>query len=320
MSSTLMPLPTRTSKRKRSSVSYVEQPDVPLTEADFVQPKAKKQRTSFVQGRSASAPPVDQTNNVCYDSFPTMPAFHTYVEDSSMIDGWNDPAVKKGIRLSYQALDPNTPDEMHHIFIQDPAITGNTCPELPKHLKKIMDDMETPIKDTTATEATGEAAAALYMAKMHAGSTMLWGAHLHSGAGIDQIWHSAKSSDLAKYPDGTYYVVEAKGVGAQLGYNKSAPDEIKQQMSAGWVYHNLATMLRNDHTAAKTLMPAIGLQEELKNGTAFYSGHGGASKNYYKCQHDPTKQKAELIGITVEAVWRPNGQFAYKVVDETKYH
>jgi hypothetical protein len=308
--------------RKRKAVSYVEEVEPPPSEADYVQPSTAKRQRTTIRGRSGSAPPLVMKDGelvLCYGSGPPMPAFHQLITDVSKSTSWNDPA-KKAIRLPYYSLDPGEPDEMQGVMIEDPAITGSTCTELPLHLAKIQTDLTANIKTTSATEATGEAAAALCVCRRYPSAQMLWGAHVHSGAGIDQIWHLASSNPVL-YPKGKYIIVEAKGVGAALA-NKNDPDippAIQQQMSIGWVYHNLVTMERQNHAAAKKLMKDIGLTEELVSGNPFYYQYNKRPKSYYNCQHNASKQKAELWGLVVEASWTMAGQFNYKIVQDGQY-
>lgn len=256
---------------------------------------------------------------LCYNSGPKMPAFHSHLEDVSKSTAWND-STQRAIRLPYYSLNPSNLGKMEGILITHPAITGSTCTQLPSHLEKITADMVANVKDTSATEATGEAAAALYICTRYGGAQMLWGAHVHSGAGIDQIWHCASTDP--RYPKGRYIVVEAKGVGAQLSNKNDAdiPLAIQQQMSFGWIGHNLAKMRRKKHGAAIRLMKDVGLKEELDgDDNPFYFQFNKRPTSYYKCRHNPAKQQAELRAVVVEAMWTMAGQFHYKVIQDQQY-
>ena len=305
--------PAREAKRK---ATYEEPPDI---EAEVYTPIVKKRKV-VVTGRSGSAPPmgkdVNGKNTLIYQPGGTMPAFHSYVEDISMDTDWNDTS-KKGIRLAYKGLDPGKPSQMQGLFIEDPAITGHTGSELPKHLEKVKTDMLANIKKTSATEATGEAAAAFAMCKEpeYSGFVMKWGAHLHSGAGLDQIWHKPTPGD-PEHPNGIYMIVEAKGVDATTSNTRfGPPPDIQQQMSIGWIGHNVATMIRNEHKPAIQLASDVGMEEELKGGKPYYAGYGGASKNYYKCRFQAKKRKALLKGLVVQAGWTPAGGFTYGLTE-----
>jgi hypothetical protein len=87
------------------------------------------------------------------------------------------------------------------------------------------------------TEVVGEDAAALYMMRHYSASTMVWGYANHSGPGIDQIW---KSTDMKGVP--TFYIVEAKGPGANLRDDQFVPSGFGRQMSIAWVLHHLVEM------------------------------------------------------------------------------
>jgi hypothetical protein len=145
------------------------------------------------------------------------------------------------------------------------------------------------------------------MLKRYPGAKMKWGRHVHSGAGIDQIWKQEGSP-------ATYYIVEAKGPGEQLRDNKHGPPPaIQEQMSLGWVMHNLVTMARQDdaeYQIARDLMDDLGLQEALNaRGGPYYEGYGGASKNYYACNYDASRKTARLIGVVITASWTSDTLF-----------
>lgn len=319
-------LASRTSDRlkKRKRATYEEEDEPEISPDDYVQPRAPKQPRTSIRGRSGSAPPVvaqsDGSIVLCYKSTTAIPAFHRYLPDVSKSKRWND-SSQKAIRLPYYSLDPSAQGQMQGVIIKDPAITGSTCTQLPLHLAKLKADMEANVKNTSATEATGEAAAALYICKRYGGARMLWGAHVHSGPGIDQIWHTL-STNPVQYPKGKYIVVEAKGVGAQLSYknDQDIPPDIRQQMSLGWICDNLVTMKRQNRKAAIDLMKDVGLVEQLDSkGNPFYFQYNKRPTSYYKCRHDPASQQAELWAIVVEAMWSPAGQFTYKVVQDTRH-
>jgi hypothetical protein len=175
-------VPTR--KRKFTG-SYQEPPDI---DPEIYVPQPKIARI-VVTGRSVSAPP-DGAQLIYLAGTVATPAFHRHVVDITTDAKWN--STKKAIRLAYLAMDPTQPNDMQGLYINDPAIKGHPCTEVPKHLNAVRMAMEANNKQTDATEATGEAAAAFAMCKhpTFSGSVMKWGMHVHSGAGLDQIWHN----------------------------------------------------------------------------------------------------------------------------------
>jgi hypothetical protein len=272
--------------------------------------------------RSASAPLLSVKGK-----FKLNAPFAQLVLDIAKENDWYD-ASKKGIRLAYENLDPvNGKGQVQGLFITDPAVVNHPSPQLHLHLEQLAVETMENHKTTDATEATGEAAAAFAICKLpqYSGFLMYWGKHLHSGAGIDQIWYNPTAPALNR-PKGTYLIVEAKGVNAQLGDDSHAPPAVGKQMSTGWIYNNLAMMARNGHQIAIDLMNDVGLTEEYQLGSdptmqvPYYYAWGGASKSYYSCKHDPLAQQAVLKKVVVEAQWKLGGGFTYKVYDQKNIH
>ena len=251
-------------------------------------------------GRSMSAPPINWkppsgSGQIIYPDVTSVPA----------TDDWKDRA-KKRIRLVYPKLDPNG-GSTQGILITDPVITSSTDTEMLQHFEAITDSMMAYQSSNQITEATGEAAAALAMCKRFPNARMQWGMHVHSGAGIDQIW-----KEDAAFGTCIYYIVEAKGVGATLTYKTfGPPDEIKQQMSLGWILDNLVRMSHqtgSEYAIAAEILKAMGLTEALNSsGGPFYENFGGVSKSYYACSYNPMKRTASLIGVVITASWTPSG-------------
>jgi hypothetical protein len=258
-------------------------------------------RTVRAAGRSFSAPPVGWkppkgSGQVIYPDVTGLPA----------TDPWMDPA-QKGIRLVYPKLDP-TGGSTQGLFIPDAAITSSTDVEMHQHFEAITDSMMAYQSSNQITEATGEAAAALAMRRRFPSAKMQWGMHVHSGAGIDQIWKQDATFGKAAI----YYIVEAKGIGATLTFKTfGPPDEIKQQMSLGWILDNLVRMSRQDgaeYAIAAEVLKALGLAEKLNSsGGPYYENFGGVSKSYYACSSDPMKKTAGLIGVVITASWTLSG-------------
>jgi hypothetical protein len=91
------------------------------------------------------------------------------------------------------------------------------------------------------TECTGEAVTALAMLKTFPAAKMCWACIVTPAQASTRYGNAAMGSPT------TYYIVEAKGVGATLTYKTHGPpSEIKQQMSLGWVLDNLIRMKRNN--------------------------------------------------------------------------
>ncbi len=259
-------------------------------------------------GRCGSAPPLGWTppQNSGQTVFPD-------VTKTTMADAWGDPN-KKGIRLVYPNLVMNG-GNYQGLLIADNAITSSSDAQLHQHLDAVKESMMIKQDTRQITEATGEAATALAMVKRFPGAKMKWGMHVHSGAGIDQIWVDPSAQ--------AYYIVEAKGVGAGLTTGKMGPPpEICDQMSLGWVLDNLARMARQpgpEYEIAREVLDAMGLEETTnKNGGAFYANYGGASKNYYACSFDPNGKSADMFGVVVNAIWNASG-LSYVVTDIFNY-
>ena len=151
------------------------------------------------------------------------------VPDVRVYGRFFDPAVG-GIRLPYANLIASRPELVPSLWIKHPAILTSPDRELHNHFEHLACEMLVNWKGTDATEATGEAAAAFAVATepQFAGYRMLWGKHMHSGAGIDQIYYNpTDDGGSGDRPDGTYLIVEAKGVGARLNFNVSAHSPCK---------------------------------------------------------------------------------------------
>ena len=198
----------------------------------------------------------------------------------------------------------------------DPAISACTDLQVFQHFRAIQTLLESNYKKTDATEGTGEAAAAYCIIKdpAYAGYRMRWGMHVHSGPGIDQIWYKPGPVGNGRR-NGSYLIVEAKGVGAMVGSTPwDVPPAIQNQMSIGWVYDRLMRMVHAGHQEAVDLCTDVDLDELppiLVRAT---------NRQYYRCQYKGTATSAQLLGLVIEATWGQRGEFSYNIVEEFNYH
>lgn len=263
---------------------------------------AAKARVARIVGRSASAPPLGWTPPRGAVTIPDV----TQTTDAA----WTAPKAT-GLKLVIPNLDGKG-GNYQGLFLPFPEIASSTDTQLHSHLEAITESMMSYQSSNQITEAVGEATAALAMRRRFPAAEMRWGFHTHSGPGIDQIWEEVDMTGSS-----TYYIVEAKGVGAQLTFKTHGPPpEIQQQMSVGWVLHNLVTMSNQpdeEYEIARTILYEMCLKEATNSsGGAYYSGYGGASKNYYACARDKGASTAKLYGVVVTALWSPTG-LAYTV-------
>ncbi|MDZ7714330.1 MAG: hypothetical protein U5L06_15085 [Rhodovibrio sp.] len=152
-----------------------------------------------------------------------------------------------------------------------------TDPCLTAHYQKATKMMTRPKTNTDATEATGEIAAAYAIGQdpQYAGFVMKWGLGQHAGAGIDQIWKRSDSTSI------TYLIVEAKGPGQSLRYDRFAPSGVDTQMSKGWIVDRLARMQSGQGAAlagkifkrmgARSFVPSHYSQQALGGGKSYYA-------------------------------------------------
>jgi hypothetical protein len=245
--------------------------------------------------------------------YPPLPQYHTV--DATLSSATWAQGRAAILRLPYKSLDPNAPQQMQGLIIAYPQLVSSTAGNhFLKHIEEVMNYMEINTQATSATEGTGEAAAALAMVADSAITTMgsfkmLWGFHCHRGAGIDQIWHAADPT--GRYNKGFYMIIEAKGVGAALNHDPHLPPPMQTQFSNFWIEHHLVTMTNGVGRAtrvAQQIMTDVGL---TKMNPAPYPNYGGASKTYYGCTHNQTNQHARLYKVVVTAKWKPNNAFWY---------
>lgn len=271
-----MPRPTRNRTPPKKFGDFVDTTKVSKSVFNAgIQKTAKaKAKLPRIVGRSASAPPI---------GWKPPKGAKTFSDVTTTTDmDWTGPKAK-GLRLVIPNLDGKG-GNYQGMFLPFPEIASSTDKQLQRHLGAITDNMMSYQSSNQITEALGEATAALAMLRRFPSAKMRWGFHTHSGPGIDQIWEEIDSAGAS-----IYYIVEAKGVGAQLTFKTHGPPpEIKQQMSIGWVLNNLVMMSRQDdsqYDIARTILDEMCLKEATNSsGGAYYSGYGGASKNYYAWQ------------------------------------
>lgn len=256
------------------------------------QTKKRKRSDSDVAGpRCASAPSQTKVDDLANN--PVNGVTHvTNLYGNTWRNG------QQMIRLAYPNLSSGSAAVQGLVIDPGSAVRARITGHVQRHFEKIATVMRGGrISGTQATEATGEAAAALGMLKnkKYQGFVMLSGYHSHSGTGIDQIWAKPHPTKKGVYSE--YVVVEAKGVGATPRVDRFAED-CGTQMSEKWVVDRIKRMTNaQDATAkeaAKKLVKDVGLEFKEKK-----------SKNnhtYYSLSKDPTG-KAKLHGLVYEAKW-----------------
>jgi len=164
---------------------------------------------------------------------------------------------------------------------------ANKCSVAREHFKECARFMLANHKRADATEGFGEICAAMYVLENYPGYKMIWGFHLHSGAGIDQIWKNEKKKK--------YLIVEAKGVGIDLKPASQFVETIDdRQMGLEWVGDRLFRMEASWDGFAK-LKANLSLEAVSVND-------GQTSKSYYRVtQLNPTWT---IWGIGVQGNWR----------------
>ncbi|HXT17712.1 MAG TPA: hypothetical protein VN706_18885 [Gemmatimonadaceae bacterium] len=267
--------------------------------------RARGNRINAVRGRSASAPPQTEANNLVNNP----PHGTAYCPDLTA-NAWKGPVPKTKIRLAYKGLIPAAPSPAQGMVIDPPHALGG---KLLAHFQAVTAAMVACVNDRAETEATGEAAAACAMAfgTTYPGYQMLWGFDTHAGSGIDQIWG---------HPDGAggydeYVIVEAKGVGQTLKKNPHAPPNVGDQMSREWVIDRLSRML--DPLGARVLND-VGL---TTHQPVAWQNYGAASKSYYAVNqnnHGPADSK--LYGVVFTAKWNAGPKLSWTVSNNVTYY
>lgn len=256
---------------------------------------------SGIKGRARSAPPIT--------SWP-IHGMHRDVDYIADIDEeltW-DLSINGRMKLPFSYLDIKSATRWQGLTQAVDGLSGDK--EAQEHFDAIKDKLRTANSDRPITECVGEAAAAAYMLAERKGFKMIWGFHVHSGTGIDQIWR--KEATKGVY---TYLVVEAKGPGATVKDGTFLPPDYGQ-MEFGWVMNHLYSMNQNGHAAGQEIVANLKL--DFVNA---YPNYGGASKSYYglspRSQHG--QSKCTLHGIVVTAQWLSDGRLGYQTSGKTQY-
>lgn len=178
------------------------------------------------------------------------------------------------------------------------------------HFDDVSGTLRAAYSGTRITEAVGEAAAAICILENYPGYQMIWGAHLHAGIGIDQIWRLDNHNGSFDY-----LIVEAKGPGAGLIYSPFLPPNYNQ-MELGWVINHLYSMDNNWHAAGQEIVANLGLHFAVA-----HRNYGGGTKSYYglapNSQH--LTRPSRVFGLVVTAQWGPNGCLRYQQGAQVQY-
>lgn len=256
-------------------------------------PKTKVIRINAANGRAHAAPTLA--------SWPVhgMHQNVTYHDDLSNTFGWN-------VRVGDEIFLPFAWLDIHRQAIWqglEQEVAGLRADAVAcQHFDQITTDMRQLLANTRITECVGEAAAAIYVFEQHAGLQMIWGYHVHSGTGIDQIWEKPNTAG------GTdFLIVEAKGPGAGLNFSVFVPAGYSQ-MEEGWIANHLYSMSQNNHAAGQRIVNALGLQ--FVNA---YPNYQGASKSYYGLATTSRHKQSvsRVFGTVVQAQWLADGRLGY---------
>lgn len=286
----------------------------PYSHASFATPRKRvKVKRSGTGGRSASAPPATAVATITGGGTPNT----TYFNDSSAA-GWQNPG-QVAIRLAYWKLDPAL-HQMQGLVINRVEVQnyigahgGLDKDNLEDHLEAVADLMELNHKQVDATEGTGEAAAALgVIVYKNNAYRMLWGRHVHAGAGIDQIW--GKPNPAGGYSH--YLIVEAKGPGQTLTVDAWQPLNVGTQMSKRWILDRLSKMSAAGHNLATKILTRIGVTTYVR-----WPNYNGGTTSYYDEQAVVRNAASpKLSGIVITAGWTGTGALTYAVSGYTRHY
>ncbi len=282
----------------------------PYRKMVVAQPKKKRKREDLDNsrpGRCKSAPSQTAVGDLEDDA--------TLDPSVTIVDNFKGAAWTNGhkkIRLAYRKLSPDS-DDCRGLVINPGVLIEGEAQKHFEHIAKVM--RAGTISDRQATEATGEAAAALGMLKSttHPGFKMLTGFHVHSGTGIDQIWGKPKQGKGATGYD-EYMIVEAKGVNATPRVDNFA-EECGTQMSENWVVDRLGRMQssqdKQSKKVANEMVDALGLNLTQKSSK-------NISKKYWMRSGGLKKKRPTVGGIVFEAKWNKT-KLSYIPSGKTQY-
>jgi len=264
-------------------------------------PKTQVIRINAANGRARAAPPLT--------SWPFLGIHQdvTYYDDIGLGSGFGVRAGNE-IFLPFAWLDLQGAAIWQGLEQEVQGLSGDAtaC----RHFDQIATDMRQLLANTRITECVGEAAAAMYVLQRHMGYQMIWGYHIHSGTGIDQIW------EIANQGGGTdFLIVEAKGPGANLNFSLFVPPGYSQ-MEEGWITNHLYSMSRNSHAAGQRIVNAMGLQ--FVNA---FPNYMGASKSYYGLAKNSAHKRSpsRVFGTVVQAQWLADGRLSYQASPLVQY-
>lgn len=270
---------------------------------DFTKSKTivkKVSKFSGMVGRASSAPPLN-----------TWPPLGMHTDVGYFADIGSDPQWKDGsadtIWLPFKYLDITG---LAWQGLSQVVAGKDADAEARAHFDDVSGTLRTAWASTRITEAVGEAAAAICILENYPGFRMIWGAHVHSGTGIDQIWRRTNHNGSCNY-----LVVEAKGPGAGLIFSPFLPTGYNQ-MEEGWVVNHLYSMDRNGHAAGQDIVAKLGLTFAVA-----HKNFAGGSKSYYGL-HGSSAHKTRpstIHGLVVSAFWRADGRLGYNAGALTKY-
>lgn len=268
-------------------------------------PKPKKLKLTANQfmgmiGRASSAPPIT--------TWPPhgMHGGVGYFADIATDVNWNDGSADT-VWMPFKLLDITG---VQWQGLSQVVGGADADAEARAHFDDVSHSLRTATMSTRITEAVGEAAAAMYVLENHAGFQMTWGAHVHSGTGIDQIWRYDHVNGACDY-----LIVEAKGPGAGLLYSPFLPPGYNQ-MDRGWVINHLHSMNQNGHAAGQDIVAKKGLVFAVA-----HQNYGGATKSYYGLHHSSAHatRPSRVFGIVVTAQWRADGSLGYNATAPVQY-
>ena len=262
--------------------------------------KIKVHKFSGMVGRASSAPPLT--------TWPPL-GMHggvTYFADITIGTGWRGAAIDT-VWMPFKLLD------IHGSQWQgiSQVVAGADADVMARaHFDDVCHSLRTAYMSTRITEAVGEAAAAMYMLENHPGYQMTWGAHVHAGTGIDQIWQYTHGNGIRDY-----LIVEAKGPGAALLFSPFLPTGYNQ-MNPGWVINHLYSMSQNGHAAGQDIVARKGLVFAVA-----HPNYNGGSKSYYGLHHSSAHatRPGRVSGIVVTAQWRADGSLGYNATAPVRY-
>ena len=313
-------IPPISGKRVSKPPERLNNPVINPTGADIRQlPKSKAKSTSSdgdVQMEYPAAPPEKMLEKIIMSGKGTLLEFETQSEMEDALEHQGSSSI------AFAIPNMNIGGEPFQAYVQPfPRVTTAQDELLTSSFQAGLDTTMNTTSSRQITEVVGEDAAAVYMMKHFPAATMVWGYANHSGPGIDQIW---KSTDAKGVP--TFYIVEAKGPGANLRDDRFVPDGFGTQMSLPWVLHHFVEMSNVLDAEKKKFIPNTdkmkyyGVATEImkESGLTYDSSvtPSGASKQYYRCKYTKTWRGAKVYGVVMKAMWTDHGLSATATITD----